>query len=89
VAKLRSTKTDNNLLLLKTELGAGHFSVTGRWGRRGLLLATLLGGFGGGTVETSLRVGRGKSLRWADAGRFAGLVEVAGSLAAPSRQGRL
>ncbi|KIY99303.1 oligopeptidase B [Monoraphidium neglectum] len=33
VAKLRSTKTDNNLLLLKTELGAGHFSVTGRFER--------------------------------------------------------
>ncbi|GBF88888.1 oligopeptidase B [Raphidocelis subcapitata] len=33
VAKLRSLKTDSNLLLLKTELGAGHFSVTGRFER--------------------------------------------------------
>lgn len=33
VAKLRSTKTDTNLLLLKCELGAGHFSVTGRFER--------------------------------------------------------
>lgn len=32
VAKLRELKTDNNLLLLKTEMGAGHFSVTGRCG---------------------------------------------------------
>lgn len=30
VAKLRELKTDSNLLLLKTEMGAGHFSVTGR-----------------------------------------------------------
>ncbi len=33
VAKLRRTKTDSNLLLLKCELGAGHFSVTGRFER--------------------------------------------------------
>lgn len=31
VAKLRAAKTDDNLLLLKTDMGAGHFSVTGRW----------------------------------------------------------
>ena len=30
VARLRAAKTDGNLLLLKTEMGAGHFSVTGR-----------------------------------------------------------
>lgn len=30
VARLRELKTDKNLLLLKTEMGAGHFSVTGR-----------------------------------------------------------
>lgn len=30
VARLRELKTDSNLLLLKTEMGAGHFSVTGR-----------------------------------------------------------
>jgi len=33
VARLRAAKTDNNLLLLKTEMGAGHFSVTGRFDR--------------------------------------------------------
>jgi oligopeptidase B len=33
VAKLRGHKTDDNVLLLKTELGAGHFSVTGRFDR--------------------------------------------------------
>ncbi|XP_078427385.1 prolyl oligopeptidase family protein [Wolffia australiana] len=31
VAKLRSTKTDDNLLLFKCELGAGHFSKSGRF----------------------------------------------------------
>ena len=30
VAKLRDNKTDNNLLLLKTEMGAGHGGKTGR-----------------------------------------------------------
>ena len=30
VAKLRARKTDGNLLLLKTQMKAGHFSVTGR-----------------------------------------------------------
>jgi protease II len=30
VAKLRELKTDKHLLLFKCELGAGHFSVTGR-----------------------------------------------------------
>jgi oligopeptidase B len=33
VARLRASKTDQNLLLLKTEMGAGHFSVTGRFDR--------------------------------------------------------
>ncbi|KAG2483154.1 hypothetical protein HYH03_017946 [Edaphochlamys debaryana] len=33
VAKLRELKTDARLLLLKTEMGAGHFSVTGRFER--------------------------------------------------------
>lgn len=33
MAKLRTHKTDDNLLLLKMELGAGHFSVTGRCAR--------------------------------------------------------
>ncbi|KAM0826496.1 hypothetical protein ACQ4PT_068841 [Festuca glaucescens] len=31
VAKLRELKTDNNLLLFKCELGAGHFSKSGRF----------------------------------------------------------
>lgn len=31
VAKLRETKTDDNLLLFKCELGAGHFSKSGRY----------------------------------------------------------
>lgn len=31
VAKLRTLKTDDNLLLLKTEMGAGHFSKSGRY----------------------------------------------------------
>jgi oligopeptidase B len=31
VAKLRATKTDGNLLLLKTEMGAGHMGPSGRY----------------------------------------------------------
>ncbi|KMZ64238.1 putative Oligopeptidase B, partial [Zostera marina] len=31
VAKLREMKTDNNLLLFKCDLGAGHFSKSGRF----------------------------------------------------------
>lgn len=31
VAKLRVHKTDDNLLLLKTELGAGHGGMSGRY----------------------------------------------------------
>jgi len=31
VAKLRATRTDENLLLLKTELGAGHGGMSGRY----------------------------------------------------------
>ncbi|RRV08029.1 S9 family peptidase [Pseudomonas sp. v388] len=31
VAKLRTSKTDDNLLLLKTELGAGHGGMSGRY----------------------------------------------------------
>ena len=31
VAKLRATKTDTNPLLLKTELGAGHGGMSGRY----------------------------------------------------------
>lgn len=30
VAKLREMKTDENILLFKCELGAGHFSKSGR-----------------------------------------------------------
>ena len=31
VAKLRSLKTDNNILLLKTNMSSGHFGKTGRF----------------------------------------------------------
>ena len=31
MAKLRACKTDNNPLMLKTEMGAGHFSKSGRY----------------------------------------------------------
>jgi oligopeptidase B len=31
VAKLRDTKTDDNILLLKTNMGAGHGGKSGRW----------------------------------------------------------
>ncbi len=30
-AKLRATKTDDNLLLLKINMGAGHGGKSGRW----------------------------------------------------------
>jgi oligopeptidase B len=33
VAKLRALKTDNRLLLLKTEMGSGHFGASGRYER--------------------------------------------------------
>ncbi len=33
VARLRATKTDSNLLLLKTNMGAGHFGASGRYER--------------------------------------------------------
>jgi len=40
VARLRDTKTDSNLLLLKTELGAGHGGMSGRYqGLRDVALA--------------------------------------------------
>jgi oligopeptidase B len=32
-AKLRAMKTDNHLLFLKTNMGAGHFGASGRYGR--------------------------------------------------------
>ena len=31
VARLRAHKTDSNLLLLKTNMGAGHGGKSGRW----------------------------------------------------------
>jgi oligopeptidase B len=31
VARLRATKTDQNPLLLKTDMGAGHFGASGRY----------------------------------------------------------
>ena len=32
-AKMRATKTDDNLLVMRINMGAGHFSNTGRYGR--------------------------------------------------------
>ncbi|MCF2950023.1 S9 family peptidase [Paraglaciecola aquimarina] len=32
-AKMRATKTDNNLLVMRINMGAGHFANTGRYGR--------------------------------------------------------
>jgi oligopeptidase B len=49
VAKLRTTKTDANRLLLKTEMGAGHMGPSGRydaWREEALVLAFLLDTFG-------------------------------------------
>ncbi len=45
VAKLRATKTDDNPLLLKTEMGAGHAGPSGRyeaWREEAFVLAFLL-----------------------------------------------
>jgi oligopeptidase B len=45
VAKLRATKTDDRLLVLKTEMGAGHGGPSGRydaWRDEALVLAFLL-----------------------------------------------
>ena len=49
VAKLRTTKTDGNRLLLKTEMGAGHGGPSGRydaWKEEALVYAFLLDTFG-------------------------------------------
>ncbi|HEX4903810.1 MAG TPA: S9 family peptidase [Acidimicrobiales bacterium] len=49
VAKLRTTKTDSNRLLLKTEMGAGHGGPSGRydaWKEEALVYAFLLDTFG-------------------------------------------
>ena len=45
VAKLRATKTDDRLLVLKTEMGAGHGGPSGRydaWRDEALVLAFLV-----------------------------------------------
>jgi oligopeptidase B len=45
VAKLRAMKTDENLLVLKTEMGAGHAGPSGRydaWRDEAFVLAFLL-----------------------------------------------
>jgi oligopeptidase B len=52
VAKLRATKTDDRLLVLKTELGAGHSGPSGRydaWKDEALVYAFLLQELGVGT----------------------------------------
>ena len=49
VAKLRVTKTDDNRLLLKTEMGAGHMGPSGRydaWREEAMVLAFVLDTFG-------------------------------------------
>jgi oligopeptidase B len=49
VAKLRTTKTDDNRLLLKTEMGAGHMGPSGRydaWREEAMVLAFILDTFG-------------------------------------------
>ena len=49
MAKLRTTKTDSNRLLLKTEMGAGHMGPSGRydaWREEALVLAFVLDTFG-------------------------------------------
>jgi oligopeptidase B len=49
VAKLRTTKTDTNRLLLKTEMGAGHMGPSGRydaWKEEAMVLAFVLDTFG-------------------------------------------
>ena len=33
MAKLRALKTDRNVLLLKTQMGSGHFGASGRYER--------------------------------------------------------
>jgi oligopeptidase B len=51
VAKLRATKTDDRLLVLKTEMGAGHGGPSGRydaWRDEALVLAFLLDQLTGG-----------------------------------------
>ncbi len=53
VAKLRASKTDDHLLLLKTEMGAGHFGRSGRyehWKETALEYAFLLKTIGGHTA---------------------------------------
>ncbi len=45
VAKLRATKTDDNVLVLRTEMGAGHGGPSGRydaWRDEALVLAFLI-----------------------------------------------
>jgi oligopeptidase B len=55
VARLRTTKTDTNRLLMKTEMGAGHMGPSGRydaWREEALVLAFVLTTFG---IETENR----------------------------------
>ena len=50
VAKLRATKTDDRLLLLKTEMGAGHGGPSGRydaWRDEAQVIAFLVDQLGG------------------------------------------
>ena len=52
VAKLRATKSDGNVVVLKTELGAGHHGPSGRydtWRQESFVLAFVLDQVGAGT----------------------------------------
>jgi oligopeptidase B len=54
VAKLRATKTDDNPLLLRTEMGAGHQGPSGRydtWRDEARVQSFMLGAVGGPLSE--------------------------------------
>ncbi len=58
VAKLRATKTDDRLLVLKTEMGAGHSGPSGRydaWQDEAFVLAFVLDQLG---IDALIRRGR-------------------------------
>ncbi len=57
-AKIRSVKTDNNLLLLKTNMGAGHGGASGRYERlkeRAFEYAFILDRLGVSSVELAMK----------------------------------
>ncbi len=57
-AKIRSVKTDNNLLLLKTHMGAGHGGASGRYERlkeRAFEYAFILDRLGVSSIELAMK----------------------------------